>query len=216
MAVVGGLTFRQMRDELDLIISNTWGDGERLVGADLIGQWINLGYQELDRKLRWTRCEYVFPTVAEEEEYIIPCQVREVLAVTYTTASGTMRRLTELDFDSWIDARVGSDEAGDPEQFLHHGDRFYLYPKPLTADEVVTLYIVTEPPNLEEDDDRPGFPAHLHSRIIDLAFAKALRFFSRYVDAANLEAHVDSQLALEKKMPAVHRDGRGKAKTARL
>jgi hypothetical protein len=216
MAGIGGMTYAELRTELDQMIRNTWDGSRDKVTPAFIAEWVNLGYQEVDRKLRWTRCDYQWETEAEEPEYTVPCEVREVLAVTYTDLAGKLTRLEVMDMDDWIDARVSSDTSGTPRQYMQHGDKFYLYPKPAASVEVVMIYIVTEPPNLSKDADRPGFPAHLHSRILDLAFCKALRLFSRFTDAVNLEAFVDEQLMRERKEPAARRASGNRARPPNL
>ena len=212
--VVGGLSFAEMRGGLDAICVRLWGGDSRFITSGFLEEWVNSGYQEVDRKLRWTRCQYIFPTVGEQAEYLIPVEVREVLGVHYTDADDDLKQLREISLDEYLQKMVASDDSGDPLYYIHHGDKFRLYPTPDTSAETVTLWIVTEPPNLSADADKPGFPAHLHQRVVDFGLCYAMRHMGQYRDAQALRMALVEELDDEARRPAVHRGGIDRITTA--
>lgn len=211
--VVGGLGLAEMRGNLDGMVHRLYGADARYITPAFLDQWLNSAYQEVDRKLRWTRCNYEFATVAEQAEYVIPVEVREVLAAEYLP-TGASRTLREISLDEYLDRRAASAQSGDPAYFMHHGDKTELYPAPRTEGEVVKLWIVTEPPNLAADGDRPGFPAHLHQRVVSLALSYALEFMGQYADGQRLREALLLQLEGERREPAVHRSGSNRLTTS--
>jgi len=208
------MTLAQMRDQLELTVRNLFPGGYVQITPTLLDSWINSGYHEIDRDLRWSRCAYTFSTVANQAEYVAPVEVREKLTAEFTDLYSKLTGLLEISVEDYRDKRVENDEAGTPRFYAHHGDKLYLYPKPdATIAGAVKLWIVTEPPVLA-DTDAPGFPAHLHQRVIDYATIYVLRHFGQYIQAVSLREHLHQEIMLERKEPAVHRGGNGRAKTS--
>lgn len=204
----GGLTFQEMRDQLDIIALKLLGDERRYVSAVALGRWVNSAYHEIDRKLRWTRCTYEFTTVADQDVYVIPSSVREYLAVSYTDDADQVRDLEPMSLGRMValQAALGTD-SGDPSRWAFHGDRFYLYPPPETAGETVKVWTVGEPPKLSNDDDKPGFPAHLHELVVDQAIVYLLRHFGQLEAATKLDQYIEAKIAAERLEPAIERTG---------
>lgn len=210
-----GLTLAQMRDQLELAVVNAFpANANQLTPANLTG-WLNSGFQELDRDLRWTRCTHTFSTVANQSEYVIPVEVREVLIVEFTDADDALHKLRPIGPEDWIDRRVDSDLAGTPEFYWHHGDKYNLYPKPdATLADAVKFWIVSEPPDLALDADTPGFPSHLHQRVIDYALVYVYRHFGQFIYAQQLRAGLHAEIMEERHEPAIRRGGALKARTS--
>jgi hypothetical protein len=171
---------------------------------------VNDAYHEIDRRLRWTRCTYDIATVDGTYEYIVPSSVREYLQVSFTDADGNITRLEPMSLDEWIDDRGTTDFEGTPEHYIQHGDRIYLYPTPDTSGQTVTIYVVGEPPSLSADDDKPGFPVHLHQLCIRQAVARCMRHLGMQQDARTEEAFVDLKIDEESRSAAMKRGGSGR------
>lgn len=208
------MTFDALKGDLDAICHRMYGNDARFITAGFIAEWINSGFQEVDRKLRWTRCNYTFTTTAGTAEYVIPVEVREVLAVQYTDAAADLSQLREIGLDEYLQKLIDSDDRGAPLYYMHHGDKFELYPTPDTSTETIKLWIVTEPPDLSADSDTPGFPSHLHQRVVDFGQCYAMRHMGQYRDAQALRMALLEELAVERREPAVHRGGSDRMTTA--
>jgi len=202
------LTFLQLRSNLYSAHRNMYPTAAPL-SLEAQSQWINSAYQEVDRKLRWTRCKYSFTTVAAQSEYVVPVEVREVLGVEYVpvATSPSPYPLDEVSMDEYLHRQHRQQAAARVYWFMHHGDRYLLWPPPATAGDSVVLWIVSEPPDLVLDADTPGFPAHLHERIVDLALSYAMRHYGQLADELNVRAHILGELAQERLEPAVRRGG---------
>lgn len=205
----GGLTYAQMVSMMRLIVRRHYADDARYV-QDLLPYFVNAAYHEIDRKLRWTRCTYDITTVAEQREYVVPSSVREYLHVTYTDDESNLAILEPISFREWTEERALSDDSGTPSFYVHHGDRIYLQPMPETAGETVTIYVVGEPPTLANDDDKPGFPVHLHELIIDQALVYVHRHFGETQTSVQLDEIIQRKLDYEAHAAAIKRGGAGR------
>ena len=205
----GGYTYAQMKSMVNLAVARLAGDDRRFV-LDLVPYFVNDAYHEIDRRLRWTRCTYDIATVDGTYEYIVPSSVREYLQVSFTDADGNITRLEPMSLDEWIDDRGTTDFEGTPEHYIQHGDRIYLYPTPDTSAQTVTIYVVGEPPSLSADDDKPGFPVHLHQLCIRQAVARCMRHLGMQQDARTEEAFVDLKIDEESRSAAMKRGGSGR------
>ncbi|HUW16692.1 MAG TPA: hypothetical protein VMW94_06410 [Actinomycetes bacterium] len=208
----GGYTYIQMQKLVRLAVRRGHGEDARYVD-DLVPYFVNDAYLELDRKLRWTRCTYTLTLAQSDNEYDIPSSVREYLAVLLTDEDGNVKRLEALSLDEWIDRRAQRDAESEPNFYIQHGDRFYLYPTPDTSGETVTIYVVGEPPALSDDSDKPGFPVHLHQLIVTMALAHIDRHLGNVELATQQEAYVEMKIGREVKDAAMKRGGSGRVKT---
>jgi len=206
-APAAGLTFAQLKDQLNVIALTMLGEQRKYVSPAALSQWVNSGYQEIDRKLRWTRCTYDLETVTDHDTYIVPSSVREYLEVRYTDDADQVRALEPMSLREMIAKQRSSTNSGDPHYYAHHGDRLYLYPAPDTGGEGLRIYIVGEPPDLSDAADTPGFPAHLHELIVDQALVYLCRHFGQLDQAMKQDAYIESKLATERVEPAVERTG---------
>lgn len=205
-----GITYAQLKGSLRLMLPQIPGVNWRFVTDPLIEQWLNSAYQEVDRKLRWTRCDHTFRTVKDQVEYVIPTVVREYIAVEMTDEDDNVYELKRIGLPEYIQRRASSTAAARPQCWVHHGDKFKLYPKPDSDAYSVTIHIVVEPPNLSVNEDQPGFPAHLHQLIIDQALVYAHRQFGDLDAAVALDAVTETKLKDERKEPALDRGGSGR------
>lgn len=205
-----GITYAQLKGSLRLMLPQIPGVNWRFVTDPLIEQWLNSAYQEVDRKLRWTRCDHTFTTVEDQVEYVIPTVVREYIAVEMTDEDDNVYELKRIGLPEYIQRRASSTAAARPQCWVHHGDKFKLYPKPDSDKYSVTIHIVVEPPNLSVNEDQPGFPAHLHQLIIDQALVYAHRQFGDLDTAVALDAVTETKLKDERKEPALDRGGSGR------
>jgi len=200
----GGLTLHDMLSELRLIARKKWPEDDRLLTPSILKAWLNAAYQELDRKLRWTRCTYQFTTTDGEDQYIIPSHVREWLMVRYHD-NGTLTQLEHLSLEEWGSKWIDESATAKPTHFVHHGDKLHLYPVPNTDGDTVTMFGAMEPPNLEGDEDKPGFPAHLHRYVVQLALAEAYKFMEHPSEGMAIEGFVDKQVVGERREAAMQR-----------
>ncbi len=203
----GGYTFQELKNELLLIIRRTWPGQSDLVNDLLLNKWINSAYQEVDRMLQWSRGTYAITTTAAEEAYDIPTNVRVYTLVEYVHSDNTIVKLAEIDLEAYLDKRVTSTASGVPLYWCHHGDQFYLYPPPDLTNETVTIWAILEPANLADDDDKPGFPAHLHPLIIDMGLAYAFRYFGEEEASIATRQAVDTRIQRERLENPVQRQG---------
>jgi len=204
-----GLSLAKMHSELSMIVRREWPESARLFPPSLLKQWLNNAYQELDRRLRWTRCEYTFDVVEDEHRYLIPSRVREWLLVEYQDDSGNRFKLKHLSLDEWGAKFNSTSVTGRPTHYVHHGDKLHLYPTPDATVATATIYGCMEPYDLTGDDDVPGFPAHLHDYIVHLATARAYRFMGHAQEALNIEGFVDAHIQAERREAAIERGGSG-------
>jgi hypothetical protein len=207
----GGYTYKQMQDVVRLAMRRQLGDDCRYVD-DLVPYTVNDAYHEIDRALRWTRCTYDITTVASDNEYIVPSSVREYLEVKYTTDSDSVRRLEPLSLDEWLEKQESSTSEGTPSYYIQHGDRVYLYPTPDTDGETLTIYVVGEPPRLAANDDKPGFPVHLHQLITRLACARLRQHVGDMEEGMAQELYVQQKIRQETMDAAMKRGGSGRVK----
>lgn len=208
-APAAGLTLAKMVSEMQMLVRREWPEDARLFTPSLLKQWINNAYQELDRRLRWTRCEYPFDVVENQHRYIIPSRVREWLLVEYQDDNGNRHKLQHLSLEEWGTKFNSTGVTGRPTHYVHHGDKLHLYPTPDDTVATVTIYGCMEPYELTGDDDKPGFPAHLHDYIVHLATARAYRFMGHPQIALNIEGFVDSHVQEERREAAIERGGSG-------
>jgi len=217
LSSTSGITYAGLRGSLKLMVDRIFKADRRFVTSELIAQWVNSGYQELDRKLRWTRCNYWFTTTADTAEYTIPTAVREYIEVQMTDADGNVCKLKRISLGEYISYCATSTESGEPKYWVHHGDKLILYPTPDKATEAqpediytVKIWGVVEPGDMSSDDERPGFPAHLHQLIIDQALVYVYRYFGQIEQAEGLDAYIETKIASERKEPAMDREGSGR------
>lgn len=205
----GGLTLAKMLSELRMLVRREWPEDARLFTPSLLASWVNMAYQEIDRRLRWTRCEYTFDVVEDQHRYLIPSRVREWLLVVYEDDDGNRYKLAHLSTEEWGTKYSSTSVTSRPTHYVHHGDKLHLHPTPDTSDATVTIYGCMEPLELTGDDDTPAFPAHLHDYIVHLATARAYRFMGHAQEALNIEGFVDTHVAEERREAATERGSSG-------
>lgn len=221
--MASGLTYKKMCNQVELILAQAFGAKDRLVSPALIQEWVNSAYQEVDRKLRWTRCTHVFDSVKDQAAYTITTRVREYIAVEMADANGKVYKLERISLNEYIHYRETSTTSSRPSYWVHHGDAFYLYPMPdetYSEDDEegyrVTIYIVGEPADLSDDEDTPGWPAHLHQLVVTEALSYAYRLFAEEEKALALQAAVNAVVVTERREPAMDRGGKGKVEVPPL
>ncbi len=200
-----GLTFAELQTNLDLMVDRIYPSQSRHITPVLIAHWVNAGYHELDRKLRWTRGNDSITTTAEEAAYDLDETVCEILAVEYLDDGGTLSKLDDLGVEEYVEKRVDSDDYATPTHYVHHGAQILLYPAPDTSSETVKVWAVVQADDMDEAADYPTFPAHLHEFILDLALAYAARHLGDTRMAMATRQNVWAALEYEKKQPAADR-----------
>ena len=211
---LSGLTLRQMRSMLDAMIGRAWGTEVRTVSAALEDAWINNAYQEIDRKLRWSRTAEDYTTTAETETVTLDVTVREILAVEFQDVSeDTWVEIDPLTLSEFLANRAGTTESSTPTAYYHHGQGIYLSPMPDTSSDVVRVWAVIDPPDLSGDEEKPPWPSHLHGYVVEMAFAYAHMYFDEVEKFLALKTHVEQALLGERLEPAVKRSGAAKMKS---
>ena len=208
--VVGGLTFGQLKGFVRQAIRRTYPQqAALLIAGDLVDRWVNSAYQELDRKLRWSRAYVDLTTVADDEDYDFSVTVREIELVEYQDVSeDTVFELPELDIKEWLAKReADGTDSGTPEYFFRNGQTMYLYPVPDTAADTVRMWAIMEPSDLVGDEEKPPFMAHLHRFIVDLAMCHVMSHVGDFGLSTQTQMYVESQIASERLEPAVKRSG---------
>lgn len=203
----GGLDFHNMLSEMQLAVRHHWPEHPNLFTDAILKMWINAAFQEVDRKLRWTRCTYQFDTVDGQDQYEIPSRVREWLMVRYND-DDTQTQLHPMSLDEWASEWGNATTTATPTHYIHHGDKLHLYPTPNTTGDTVTMFGVIEPTNLEADADKPGFPAHMHRYVVKLAMAEAYSFMGEESQAMTVEGFVNKQVMEERRDRATERGGK--------
>ena len=211
---LSGLTLRQMRSMLDAMIGRAWGTEVRTVSAALEDAWINNAYQEIDRKLRWSRTAEDYTTTAETEHVTLDVTVREILAVEFQDVSeDTWVEIDPLTLSEFLANRAGTTESSTPTAYYHHGQGIYLSPMPDTTSDLVRVWAVIDPPDLSGDEEKPPWPSHLHGYIVEMAFAYAHMYFDELEKFLALKTHVEQALREERLEPAVRRSGASRMKS---
>ena len=207
--VVGGLNFAELKGMVQAAIPRVYPEQSRfLLAGTLVSEWVNMAYQELDRKLRWSRAYVDLTTVADDEDYDFSVTVREVEMVEYQDASeDTVFELQPMDRREWLIKRGESTDSDTPTHYFRNGQVIYLYPVPDTAGDTVRLWSVMEPSDMVGDEEKPPFMAHLHGFIVDLAMANVMSHVGDFGMATQTRLYVDAQIEAERLEPAVKRSG---------
>lgn len=200
-----GLTFEELQSNLDSMMDRIYPKQSRHITPVLLAHWINAGYHELDRKLRWTRGDDSITTAATVAAYDLDETVCEILAVQYTDTGGVLSKLEDLSVEEYVEKRVASDNDATPTHYVHHGAQLLLYPTPAITNETVKVWAVIQADDMDEAADYPTFPAHLHEFILDLALAYAARHLGDTRMAMATRQNVWFALEYEKKQPAADR-----------
>jgi len=162
------MTFGDLKSYVEMALLDVYPDR---LNPDLVADWVQQAYVEVDTALRWSRDKEEDNSVIGQANYAIPTTTRVIVFATYLATGETKATLLkQISIEEWH--RL--DEAdGTPTSWARWGDEIYLYPTPDVNAETITLFVSETPTALATDVSIPVIPAETHGLIRDYALMEA-------------------------------------------
>lgn len=196
----------QTRRKLNELAANFWSDED-------VAAALNKGLAEMADATEYYERYVNIPLLSGRGYY----NLKNVIDDTFLSPRRAFNTITgrwliptdtrEMDYHTYVQWELTS---GQPERYLMRGNWWVcFFPRPDSDGREVRFYHTAIPPEMEDDDDEPGFPREFHQGVVDYALydcmaqdreeKKALAFWASYkVHEAGLHQYVERRISYDR------------------